>query len=261
MVKKLMDRNKMKLHVTSDLHLDHYADYGKSILKYFDATSIDALIVAGDLMDGSHDRLSERTESIKKLCELYPYVFMVMGNHDYYGSSFKEVADQNKEYQEMFPNLVILEPGMNYIHEDTGLKIAGGTLWYPDSNVVQKLKGGWPDFRFIKYGKTQIFEDNIKFRSHLNDLADTWKPDIVISHMVPTPLGIHSEYKDSEYNCFFVSDETELIKKIQPKLWIFGHTHFPFDFKIGNTRLYCNPGTYPNENTNPNFKYRMEIEV
>ncbi len=251
----------MKLHVTSDLHFDHYKDYGDSIIKSLDPTGIDALIIAGDLMDGSHDQISERTNAIKRLCQLYPYVFMVMGNHDYYGSSFADVAKQNKEYQELFPNLIVLEPGVNYIHEESGLKLAGGTLWYRDTEDLRLLKGEWPDFRFIKYDKTHIFKDNDKFRSHLSDLEPPYRPDIVISHMVPSPLGIHPKYKNDPYNCFFMSDETALIEKVQPRLWLFGHTHHPFDFKIGNTRMYCNPGTYPRENTNLNFLHRLEVKI
>ncbi len=250
----------MKLHVTSDLHLDHYNDYGAAIIKNLDPTGIDALIVAGDLMDGPTDQFSERTEAIKKLCALYPYVFMVMGNHDYYGNSFAGVAKENEEYQKMFTNLVILDSGVNYIHEASGLKFAGGTLWYPETENIKLLKGTWPDFRFIRGDKSQIFKENKKFRETVS-VAAPWKPDIVISHMVPTPLGIHSSYVGDRYNDFFVSDETELIKKIQPKLWVFGHTHFPFDFKIDETRMYCNPGTYPNENTNPDFIKRMLVEI
>jgi Icc-related predicted phosphoesterase len=249
----------MKLHVTSDLHLDFDADYGQKFLDSLNPVGVDALVIAGDFMEFRN--LGERTEAIKKLCERYALVFMTMGNHDFYGSSFYEVSRLNLEFQEMFPNLVILEPGMNYIHEPSGIRIAGGVLWYPDSPMVQTLKGNWPDWRFIKYSKNSIFRDNQRFRVELNELAKDEYPDIVISHMLPTPLSIHPKFAGSEYNCFFVSDETELIRKIQPKLWIHGHTHYPFDYKIGATRIYCNPRAYPREGTNPDFMKRMLIEV
>ncbi len=255
----------MKLAICSDLHLDHYKNFSQDFLEKFDPKGIDALIVAGDLSDGTQKEWANgaRTAAVKGFCEKYPYVFMVMGNHDYYGSSFHEIRQRNADWSAMFANLVILEPGMNYLHEESGTRIAGGTLWYPDNDNVQMLKSGWPDFKFIHdwpVGK-EIFEGNKKFREEISDLNKEHYPDIIVSHMVPTPLAIHKKYIGDPYNAFFVSDETELINKIQPKLWVAGHTHHPFDIMINKTRLYINPRAYPNEGTNPNFFKRMTVEI
>lgn len=32
-----------------------------------------------------------------------------------------------------------------------------------------------------------------------------------------------------------------------PMLWVHGHTHEAFDYRIGNTRVIVNPRAYPNE--------------
>ncbi len=251
----------MKLHVISDLHIDYNNDRDESFIKNLNPAGIDALVLAGDTMDAGHDQIGRRTDCLKRLCQLYPYVFTVMGNHDYYGSSFKAAKELNKDYEFMFKNLVVLEAGRNYIHEATGIKFAGSTMWYRDSEDVQLLKGSWPDFRFIRYSKSEIFSENTKFRNALMDLEPPWRPDVVITHMAPSPLSIHKDYFGSRWNAFFMSDETALIQKIKPKLWIHGHTHHPFDYKIDDTRIFCNPRGYPRENANPYFLERMLVEV
>ena len=38
------------------------------------------------------------------------------------------------------------------------------------------------------------------------------------------------------------------------KLWVHGHTHDEFDYKIGITRVVCNPRGYPKEKSNWHFK-------
>jgi hypothetical protein len=47
----------------------------------------------------------------------------------------------------------------------------------------------------------------------------------------------------------------------QIKLWTHGHTHEPFDYMIGDTRIVCNPRGYINyEGCADNFKLQF-IEV
>jgi hypothetical protein len=37
-----------------------------------------------------------------------------------------------------------------------------------------------------------------------------------------------------------------MIDHPQIKLWTHGHTHYPFDYRIGSTRVVCNPRGYIN---------------
>ena len=49
-------------------------------------------------------------------------------------------------------------------------------------------------------------------------------------------------------NYYFASDLDNFILDNQNiKLWIHGHVHDPFDYKIGETRVVCNPLGYPRE--------------
>ncbi len=40
----------------------------------------------------------------------------------------------------------------------------------------------------------------------------------------------------------------ELIERHQPALWVHGHTHTSFDYRIGASRIVCNPHGYGDEN-------------
>lgn len=43
--------------------------------------------------------------------------------------------------------------------------------------------------------------------------------------------------------------------------WFFGHTHDAHKFKIGETRVMCNPRGYPNEYQESKFDPNLIIDV
>ena len=45
-------------------------------------------------------------------------------------------------------------------------------------------------------------------------------------------------------NACFVSDLADRIARWQPALWLHGHTHDSFDYRLGATRVVCNPRGY-----------------
>jgi Icc-related predicted phosphoesterase len=51
-------------------------------------------------------------------------------------------------------------------------------------------------------------------------------------------------------NAGFITDLTRLIMQYSPELWIHGHVHDSFDYRIGATRIVANPRGYArNRNT------------
>ncbi|WP_210336812.1 metallophosphoesterase family protein [Aquamicrobium zhengzhouense] len=56
-----------------------------------------------------------------------------------------------------------------------------------------------------------------------------------------------------------VSDLSSLIKAGRPDLWVHGHVHDTFDYRVGSTRVVANPKGYRNEN--PLFDPAMVIDV
>jgi Icc-related predicted phosphoesterase len=53
----------------------------------------------------------------------------------------------------------------------------------------------------------------------------------------------------------------EFILEHQPRLWIHGHTHETFDYRIGKTRIICNPRGYAPNDMNQDFKAGFVVEI
>ncbi len=44
------------------------------------------------------------------------------------------------------------------------------------------------------------------------------------------------------------------------ELWVHGHTHYSFDYMVGNCRVICNPRGYSNID-NPDFNPNLVVEI
>jgi hypothetical protein len=65
-------------------------------------------------------------------------------------------------------------------------------------------------------------------------------PTVVVTHFAPSRLSIHPRFAGSPLNACFTSDLAAHIGRWQPRLWLHGHTHDSFDYRIGATRVVCN---------------------
>ena len=72
------------------------------------------------------------------------------------------------------------------------------------------------------------------------------KKYVVVGHHTPSPFSIHPKWaNDTLMNGGYTSDLIDFIlERPQIKLWTHGHTHEPFDYMIGSTRVVCNPRGY-----------------
>lgn len=75
----------LKFDLYSDIHLDHWDSYGFEIEEYIPTPKSDNLIIAGDIAT----TLSNKNEKVSKLFSVlsdkYDQIFIVLGNHDYWG--------------------------------------------------------------------------------------------------------------------------------------------------------------------------------
>lgn len=77
----------------------------------------------------------------------------------------------------------------------------------------------------------------------VNTLKTSKEPVIVITHHLPSYKSIHPKYSHlSDTNGAFASNLDDLVKLSY--MWMHGHTHTSFDYKIGDTRVICNPRGY-----------------
>lgn len=73
-------------------------------------------------------------------------------------------------------------------------------------------------------------------------------PTVVVSHHAPHPGSVAQRYRGDPLTPAFVSDLSDLMARGRPDLWVHGHTHTSFDYRVGPTRVVCNPRGFPGEN-------------
>jgi len=83
----------------------------------------------------------------------------------------------------------------------------------------------------------------------------------VVGHHSPSFQSVHDMYKhETLMNGGYHSDLSEFIMDHpQIKLWTHGHTHHPFDYTIGETRVVCNPRGYENDGYSENSGWNPNI--
>jgi hypothetical protein len=52
-----------------------------------------------------------------------------------------------------------------------------------------------------------------------------------------------------------VSDAERLVDGERARLWIHGHTHDSFDYRLNGTRVVCNPRGYAKDGVNENASF------
>src|SRR6185295_12942775 len=88
-------------------------------------------------------------------------------------------------------------------------------------------------------------------------------PTVVVTHFAPARGSIAARFAGSPLNACFVSDLEPQIRRWQPALWLHGHTHDSFDYRIGATRVVANPRGYvlKGEIENRRFDPSLTLEV
>ena len=246
----------MKIDIYSDTHLDTWARWdGRAtnpaeLLKELRVG--DSAIFAGDAGNGSHwynvmmDGLREAYDGS---------VVGEYGNHDYYKSGTGENVDPRTRSVK--------------VHSLGGKSVVSCTLWTNfrgTSDILipalaSRSINDWvriPQFRDHRDSKSWLTPIHLyrAQRSMLLRLAETNNIDIVVTHFPPLILSEHESYEGDRLNPYFVNDDPELVEAVNADLWVHGHTHNSFDYIHGNTRVVCNPGGYPGENTH-DFKEAM----
>ena len=230
----------MKIFVISDLHTEGYL--GKTdILDEFLSKDIDLLIIAGDLTNSRH-----LEGNLKYICERTKNLVYVTGNHEYYRSSFEELDALLEKLSSSLNNFHWLHDTQVQIscesngHEES-FKFLGNTLWFPETpeskNPANKFQ--LADFSNIKNFDPKVYERHI---ANVKFLMENTKPgDIVVTHHAPSEKSVPPRFVGSPMKCYFASNQENIIRECRPRMWIHGHLHDPFDYKINSTRILCNP--------------------
>jgi predicted phosphodiesterase len=268
----------MKIKIVSDLHLE-FAD-----LMLPNNEGTDVLVLSGDIMisEDLHDhpgfdfdpyshgafadlgrkqqRVATFRNFLKRCAFQYPHVVYVAGNHEFYHGKYHKGIEYLRDECAKYPNVYFLERDTKIIDD---IVFVGGTLWTDmnkgDPLTLHSVRSMMNDFRIIKNdekGFTPLKPSDtvIRHRETLKYIKQVVsehhdKKCVVVGHHSPSFQSCAPEYANSYLmNGAYHSDLSEFIlDHPQIKLWTHGHTHHPFDYVIGETRIICNPRGYESD--------------
>src|SRR6266851_1461751 len=244
----------MRIRIYSDLHLE-FAPFVPP------ANDADAIVLAGDIANGA--------AGIEWAGKTFAQpVLYLAGNHEYYEGEFEAVQQAMGAAAREFA-VALLDCSEAVID---GVRFLGCTLWTDYSlvpqaerpTVIEAARKLNPDYQLIRYGSRAFApEDAIalcaRHRAWLAaKLAEPFAgKTVVVTHFAPHPLSIARAYDGHPANPGFVLDLTEMMGRAA--LWIHGHTHTFFDYRVRGTRVVCNPRGYPGEPTG--FRPDLIVEV
>lgn len=267
----------MKIKLVSDLHLEF------SDINIPNDANYDLLILSGDIlvaqdmydhpeenvrtaamleMLGSRQEKAQRFRDFFKRCSFqFPHVIYVAGNHEFYHGKFFASIDHLREECAKYPNIYFLENDVKIIND---IVFMGATLWTDcnkhDPFTLHALADMMNDFRIIRNDQAgyrslkpaDIADRHRKTLQYFRTVMEGYPQEqkfVVVGHHTPSHMSCHPQYAhDYIMNGGYHSDLSDFIlDHPQIKLWTHGHTHHPFDYVIGSTRIVCNPRGYESD--------------
>ncbi len=233
----------MKIQIASDLHYEflekQFPDY-----RIIEPADADVLVIAGDI--------HRSTMALATFADWPVPVVYVHGNHEAYHQQYEELIGQLRE-QAQGSNVHFLERDALVLN---GVRFLGCCLWtdyqlapFDPAEAMQEAEKLLPDHRLIRYGQ-EVFSAKDAQQIHATSrawlqqqLAENFDgATVVVTHHGPHPHSIHPRFAGSIINAAFISELTPLVS--QADLWIHGHVHDSFDYRIGGARVVTNPRGY-----------------
>ena len=249
-----------KIVWATDIHLDHAKeDKIKDFIRSINDQSPDAVLIGGDI--GVGDNISDCLSFLSKF--INSEIYFVLGNHDYWGSSFKRVKEKVRRLASRRDNLFFLDymPAVR-LDEDTAL--VGQGCWADgrygdftnsshdlhDHHLIEDLRNLKRSDLLSRLNKLGDKEAS-RLKSKLEKAFEDYQNVICLTHIPPFRETCRYNGKpQSKYFLPFYSCKTagEVVKEVMQqrpdsKLTILsGHTHGKFQTKISDNILALSGG-------------------
>ena len=234
----------MKIQLASDLHLEMLVKRFPQTRIVEPAPEVDLLVLAGDIHSA--------TKAVDVFGDWPVPVLYIAGNHEFYSERWEQTRAALRA--------TCAGTQVHFLDNDTiefgGVRFLGCTLWtdfrllgMTQKESMQEVPRWLNDYLLIRTARGklrpyQTLADHEESRRWLEKELD--KPfsgkTVVVTHHGPHPLSIHPRYAGSRVNGGFVSDLTTLLFKAD--LWLHGHVHDSFDYRVGGCRVVANPAGY-----------------
>jgi hypothetical protein len=250
----------LRLLILSDLHLE----FGGFTVES-GPDDYDAVVLAGDIGTGTSG-VAWAKQAFEKP------VLYVPGNHEYYGCRVLPQTLEKMRREADGSNVTVLDRDSVDID---GVTFIGATLW-TDYAVDGDQDRSMTVAAMSLNDHHQIFIDDqhrftpadaldehrrsLAFIQGKLEVADRDRT-VVITHHAPSVRSVHERFSGSPINVCFVSRLDPLIEAIGPALWVHGHVHDPFDYRIGTTRVVANPRGYVGFEDGNGFNPKLILEV
>lgn len=253
----------MKIQYASDLHLE-FAE-NASYLKHNPLeVAGDILILAGDI-GYLGDQNYNRHPFWDWASENYKQVIVAMGNHEFY--KFFDISTLDDGHVQHIRHNVDAYYNRVISIEDTDIIVSSFWSEIPreEAAFTERVIS---DFRRILYGGDLLtFADfNREHRKCLDFIKSAVatsdaRHKIVVSHHVPSFRMLCPKFKDSKANGAFIVELEDYIKESGIDFWIYGHSHYNVNVRIGDTLCVSNQLGYVFNNEHLSFRNDVFIEV
>ena len=255
-----------RIHVLSDLHVE-FSRFDVPLDVVADVT-----VLAGDTWTRARVCPWPDAEEV-----FGRPVVMVLGNHDYYGSTLAELVEMRATARERRVKLLECETATI-----AGVRFLGTTLWtdyrlHAAADDLERdlhmraCERALLDFKMIRSGPAEPTRLTANLFADLHARSLAWLerelsspfdgPTVVVTHHGPDHACSHPAYRRDILSSAFVSDLAGFIERWQPDLWLSGHTHYATQFNVGRTRVVSNPRGYVGREILEGFDPRLVIEI
>lgn len=277
----------MQIQLASDLHTEHLEPTFQRERLISPAHEADLLVLAGDIAQG--------TRAIELFGDWPVPVLYVAGNHEFYGRQWQQTrsdlrsAARGTSVVFLDCDVADFSPFSAWVASRTEavarVRFLGCTLWTDyrlrcnrtQSQLIENAELRIADHRRIttergRFLARDALEDHERSRIWLErELARPFDgATVVITHHGPHPLSVHPRYGGDATNAAFVSDLSDLMQSVD--LWLHGHVHDSFDYRLGRCRVVANPLGYPLRKQskvrdpelsfeNPEFAWALVLDV
>nr|WRJ69786.1 Metallophosphatase [Oceanusvirus sp.] len=238
------------LQVLSDVHLEARR---VATLRDFVDPCAENLVLAGDIGDPGRKTYSD---FIEQACQSFRRVFVVPGNHEYYGRTLEEGDGLVREACAA-RGAEVLQGSRTRVD---GVDLVGATLW-SRVDAFDRSAYEHSDHVSVREFTPRIRNDiHTRHAEFLRWAVTREEPVVVVTHHLPSFSLVADEYRRPfAKNDMWASACDDIVKRASA--WIYGHTHAPSRrIAFGVCETVCNPVGYPDETSRHDRRAVLNID-